>query len=365
MTDRRVSEDTAILGSGVATGDLFDLVDVSDTTDAASGTNKNITADEVAKFIAANSNVTGAFDASGAAATAQTNAEAYADGLASNYDAAGAAAAVVSDTAYDATTWNGVTGVAPSKNAVRDEMELKANLASPALTGTPTAPTATAGTDNTQVATTAYVDAVISDTAYNATTWDAVTGIAPSKNAVRDQLVLLAPLASPTFTGTPAAPTATSGTNTTQVATTAYVQGEIGSSIEAYDATILKSADIGSTVQGYDVDTLKADTGDQLTAGFDATNHAQGTVSSGTFTPNPQTSNFYSATNGGAHTLGVPTNPCSLVVEYTNNASAGTITTSGFTIVNGDALDTTNAHVFMLFITVTANKSLLTVVAMQ
>src|SRR5262245_17272350 len=33
----------------------------------------------------------------------------------------------------------------------------------------------------------------------------------------------LAPLASPTFTGTPAAPTAPNGTNTTQIATTAYV----------------------------------------------------------------------------------------------------------------------------------------------
>ena len=37
---------------------------------------------------------------------------------------------------------------------------------------------------------------------------------------------LLATLASPTFTGTPAAPTASAGTNTTQIATTAYVQGE-------------------------------------------------------------------------------------------------------------------------------------------
>lgn len=36
----------------------------------------------------------------------------------------------------------------------------------------------------------------------------------------------LAALASPTFTGTPAAPTAAQGTNTTQLATTAYVQGE-------------------------------------------------------------------------------------------------------------------------------------------
>lgn len=34
--------------------------------------------------------------------------------------------------------------------------------------------------------------------------------------------------ASPTFTGTPAAPTASTGTNTTQVATTAFVQNQIG-----------------------------------------------------------------------------------------------------------------------------------------
>lgn len=37
-------------------------------------------------------------------------------------------------------------------------------------------------------------------------------------------LALKAPLASPTFTGTPAAPTAAAGTSTTQVATTAFVQ---------------------------------------------------------------------------------------------------------------------------------------------
>ena len=36
-----------------------------------------------------------------------------------------------------------------------------------------------------------------------------------------------APLASPTFTGTPVAPTAAQGTNTTQVATTAMVQSEV------------------------------------------------------------------------------------------------------------------------------------------
>lgn len=36
-----------------------------------------------------------------------------------------------------------------------------------------------------------------------------------------------APIASPTFTGTPEAPTAAAGTNTTQLATTAFVRGEV------------------------------------------------------------------------------------------------------------------------------------------
>jgi hypothetical protein len=40
-------------------------------------------------------------------------------------------------------------------------------------------------------------------------------------------LAAKAPLASPTFTGTPAAPTATAGTNTTQLATTAFVQAAV------------------------------------------------------------------------------------------------------------------------------------------
>ena len=46
-------------------------------------------------------------------------------------------------------------------------------------------------------------------------------------------LALKAPLASPTFTGTPAAPTASLGTNTTQLATTAFVQAAIAALINA------------------------------------------------------------------------------------------------------------------------------------
>ncbi len=45
---------------------------------------------------------------------------------------------------------------------------------------------------------------------------------------ITNALALKAPLASPTFTGTPAAPTASAATNTTQIATTAFVRLLIG-----------------------------------------------------------------------------------------------------------------------------------------
>jgi hypothetical protein len=47
-------------------------------------------------------------------------------------------------------------------------------------------------------------------------------------------LDLKANIASPTFTGTPSAPTATSGTNTTQVATTDFVTSAVIGSVTLY-----------------------------------------------------------------------------------------------------------------------------------
>jgi hypothetical protein len=47
-------------------------------------------------------------------------------------------------------------------SGIDDELLLKAPLASPSLTGTPTAPTATQGDNSTQLATTAYVDTAVS-----------------------------------------------------------------------------------------------------------------------------------------------------------------------------------------------------------
>lgn len=105
--------------------------------------------------------------------------------------------------------------VANLKTAVAPDLSTYAPLASPALTGSPTAPTAAVDTNTTQVATTAFV-----------------VGQAYAK------------LASPALTGTPTAPTASSGTNTTQIATTAFVTSAVsGTSVDySSDQNILNNA---------------------------------------------------------------------------------------------------------------------------
>ena len=57
--------------------------------------------------------------------------------------------------------------------------------------------------------------------------------------ALTSDLTTYATLASPTLTGTPAAPTAAADTNTTQIATTAYVQTEIAALAGPDDANTI------------------------------------------------------------------------------------------------------------------------------
>lgn len=71
-------------------------------------------------------------------------------------------------TASSATTLTSLTASVTELNyvdgvtsAIQTQLDAKAALASPALTGTPTAPTASTGTSTTQIATTAYVQAEI------------------------------------------------------------------------------------------------------------------------------------------------------------------------------------------------------------
>ena len=66
-----------------------------------------------------------------------------------------------------------------TESEVDTKLGTKANLASPALTGTPTAPTASSGTNTTQIATTAFVTSAVSSSANGkvSKTGDTMTGI--------------------------------------------------------------------------------------------------------------------------------------------------------------------------------------------
>ena len=149
---------------------------------------------------------------------------------------------------------------------VTNSLATKAPLASPALTGTPTAPTAAANTNTTQVATTAYVQGELA----NEANWNTAYGWGDHSAAG------YAPLASPSLTGVPTAPTAVADTNTTQVATTAYVQGELAN--EANWNTAYGWGD--HSTQNYAVTTGDTMTGalnfgDNVKAQFGASNDLQ------------------------------------------------------------------------------------------
>lgn len=101
-----------------------------------------------------------------------------------------------------------------------------------------------------------------------------------------------------------------------------------------------------------------------VTGGARVTSNAVGTITTGTVTLDPGTRPLWDYTNGGAHTLAPGANTGSILLDITNNGSAGVITVSGWTKVVG-AFDTTNAHKFRCSCTIGAAGSLLTIQAMQ
>jgi hypothetical protein len=121
---------------------------------------------------------------------------------------------------------NLLANVATLTSYTNTQLDLRANIASPTLTGVPAAPTAAAGTANTQIATTSYV---MTQDATRRTYVDTniLANIATLNTSVNNSLAYKAPVDAPTFTGAARAVTAASGDNSTKVATTAFVQGEI------------------------------------------------------------------------------------------------------------------------------------------
>lgn len=136
---------------------------------------------------------------------------------------------VESGTTQTDTVWQLITDapivVGTTALVFQDITNGLARLASPALTGTPTAPTAAPGTNTQQLATAAFVQAAI----------------AP-----------LAPLASPVLTGDPKAPTPAQFDNDTSIATTAFVKalGIHANAFASYNASgNIPASDAGRAIQ--------------------------------------------------------------------------------------------------------------------
>ncbi len=158
-------------------------------------------------------------------------------------------------------------------------------------------------------------------------------------SSIQTQLNAKAPLASPTLTGTPAAPTATTGTNTTQIATTAFVSSQIASSAPAETTNTMGTLINGATAKATPVDAdmiglmdsaasniLKklswANIKATLKAYIDTINYASSTGSANAYVlaPSPALT---------AHVVGLP---ITFKANFTNTGAA-TINISGLGVV--------------------------------
>lgn len=157
--------------------------------------------------------------------------------------------------------------------AVASAISSKADSNSPTFTGTPLAPTPDSSSNNTQIATTAFVKSVaagsttITGATINNSTIGQTTAAAGAFTTLTADGVAVVTLSatqtlsnktlsSPTLTGTPTAPTAIAGTNTTQVATTEFVTTAVNSATSAtgnipIGGIIIWSGSTGSIPSGW------------------------------------------------------------------------------------------------------------------
>lgn len=154
-----------------------------------------------------------------------------------------------------------------------------------------------------------------------------------------------------------------SGPNVSSVTGTLAVANG-GTGVNTITGIIKGNGDSPVSAATAGTDYVRPNTTSNLTAGFTATTYDAGTQTTGTFTPDPINGNFQRAVNGGAHTLAPPSSDCTMIIQYTNNASAGAITTSGFTKVTG-SFTTTNGDDFFAYITKCNGFSDLTIKALQ
>ena len=207
----------------------------------------------------------------------------------------------------DLLKWNGTAWVNAAGYAL---------LASPALTGIPTAPTAAAATNTTQIATTAFVTGAVTDLIGGAPgalntlneLAEAIGDDASYAAGITTALGLKAPLASPTFTGTVTIPTGASIT-----APTGLVKGDVGlgnvdntsNATERAATATLTNKTLTSPIINTPTGIVKGDVG---LGNVDNTSDANKPVSTAQQTALDLKANLASPTFTGTVTVPTPTN---------------------------------------------------------
>lgn len=162
---------------------------------------------------------------------------------------------------------------------------------------------------------------------------DPVTLAQSQVTSLAADLALLAPLASPTFTGTPAAPTAGLGTNTTQLATTAFVLANAGGgSVTSVTASAPLASSGGATpdisLTGIVATTLGGtgvNNAGTLTNASNTTITGGGTLALGSFTLTvPATGSAALLGTANVFTAAQTINGANLGIAITGAASGGT-----------------------------------------
>ncbi|MNJ37516.1 hypothetical protein D3C77_323360 [compost metagenome] len=159
-----------------------------------------------------------------------------------------------------------------TKTQIDQTLALKANLASPALTGSPTAPTAAVGTNTAQLANTAFVQAAIAAlVASSPGALDTLNELAAAlgddpnfATTMTNALALKAPLASPALTGAPTVPTLTGTDISTKIANAATVRAilarfGLGTSAFNYTGSIDELVETGVFMVGTSTTGTKPD----------------------------------------------------------------------------------------------------------
>ena len=201
-----------------------------------------------------------------------------------------------------------------------------APLNSPAFTGTPTAPTAAGSTNTTQLATTAFVQGEVG------TNTTAISTNATNIATNATDISLKANIDSQAFTGTPSLPTGTtavtqaSGNNSTKLATTAFVQGEVGTNTTAISTNATNIATNATDI------SLKANIASQAFTGTPSlpTGTTAVTQASGNNSTKLATTAFVQS-EVGTNTADITTNTTNIATNATNISLKANIASQAFT----------------------------------